>query len=219
MSKYRTPLLFITFGVSSLFLALTASISLIIATYFWKSTQCPLICTVFYWRQETLLKVWKNVENLKHSLSILLPAGKVQTQPLLCISLHPLEDPPKSLRTTYVSPKVRWGQSKGRSGKKEHISEVCSITNLNGNDFQIWQNCRRHFYHGNRQSMTDGRVWESFSERLCLSTDRFHDWMSCKEQPAWAVSLRELHCVLPDKRVYLPFEIFCACLNQMKDTN
>lgn len=49
---------------------------------------------------------------------MLLPTDKVQAQPFLCISLHPLEDPPKSLRTIHVSPKVRCNQSKGRSGKR-----------------------------------------------------------------------------------------------------
>lgn len=102
----------------------------------------------------------------------------------------------------------------GKKWEKEHISEACSITNLNGNYCQIWQNWGRHFYHGNRQNMTDGKVWESFSERLCLSTDRFQDWMCCEEQPAWAVSLRELHCVLPAKIVYLSFFCVCVCKSQ-----
>lgn len=125
LSKYSTPLLFIIFADCSLFLALSlppfpSSLLRIPENLY----SVPLVSVFFYWRWETLLKVWENAENLKQSLSKLLPTDKVQAQLFLCISLHALEDPPKSLRTTYESPKVRWDQSKERSGKRNTLLKL-----------------------------------------------------------------------------------------------
>lgn len=184
-----------------------------------------LICMVFYWRWVTLREVWKNVENLKQSLSTLLPTDKVQAQPFLGISLHPLEDPPKSIRTTYVSPKVRCDQSKGKSGKRN------TFLKLAPSPISLEMIVKSDKTGGDIFTMGTGRTWqmaryESLLVRDCVwvLTDSMTECVvrnSQLEQSAWGnctvfCLLKESICLFVLFLVFL-LACFYAHLNQITD--
>lgn len=194
LPTYNTHLPFIICADSSLFVALSLPLPVSPSSPHISENlySVQLTWMVFYWRKDTtesLLECRKL--KAKHFLHCYLITRSRHN--LLCALIFILPNSHQSHLGLHMT--ARRDQSEEGSWERSTFlkltpsptsMEITVKSDKNGGDILLpWEQAGHDRWQGIRAS---------FSERQCLSVDRFCKGTCYEEQPAWAVSLREEHC-------------------------